>query len=262
LFDHYLVTGTEEQKMKMIAVRPTLLPGAVEQPAGPNTLITAILPGRNLQDIPELQMDTLIASDHCPLRPTRRLVVLVPEGGLDETDLARRVWLLASHASLRVLFLGRSPDQESDSDVRRRLALLAAAVHQGEVNAQASVVIGKSWLRAVEGVLTGGDLLVCAAGHKISHRIIARTGLGDALAETFQVPVYLLGGLPVGHSPAFGKQLRSLVAWAVSIAFLIAFSGLQIWLSQNASGRLITVLLGLSVIFEGIALLKIIEWIG
>jgi hypothetical protein len=248
--------------MKMIAVRPALLPGAVEQPAGQNNLIAALLPGRNLRDIPELQKDILIASDHCPLRPTRRLVVLVPQGDFNENALARRVWLLASHASLKVLFLGLSPDQESDSDVRRRLALLAAAVHQGEVDAKASIVMGKSWLQAVDGVLTGGDLLVCAANHKIPHRMIARASLGDALSQTFQVPVYLLGDLPIYRPAAFEKRVRSLAGWGISIAVLVAFAGLQILLSQRDNTRLTPVILGLSVIAEGIIILKTIEWIG
>jgi len=248
--------------MKMIAVWPTLLPGAVEQPSGTNATITAILPGRNLQDIPELRLDTLIAPDPCPLRPTRRLVVLVPDGGLDETALARRVWLLASSASLNVLFLALSPDQENEADTRRRLALLAAAVHQGDVNARASVVMEKSWFQAVEQVHTGGDLLVCVAGHRVPYRWLGHRKLGDALATAFHAPVYLLGGLSIGRSPAVGQKVRALVAWSISIAILAGFFGLQIYLSQNSGSQLAPLLLGLSVIAEGITLLKIIEWMG
>ncbi len=220
--------------MKMIAVWPTLLPGAVEQASGTNPMITAILPGRNLQDLPELRLDTLIAPDHLPAGPTRRLVVLIPDGGLDESALARRVWLLASSAALNVLFLGLSPDQGRDADIRRRLALLAAAVHQGDVNARGSVVIGKSWLQAVQEVLTSGDLLVCADGHQIPHRLISHTKLAYELVTVFQVPVYLLGGLPVSRSPELGKRVRSLAAWGVSITILLAFAELQIWLSRNS----------------------------
>ncbi len=248
--------------MKMIAVQPTLLPGAVEQPSGINAMITAILPGRNLQDIPELRLDTLIAPDYFPLRPTRRLVVLVPDGGLDETALARRVWLLASSASLNVLFLALSPDLENEADTRRRLALLAATVHQGEVNARASVVTGRSWLQAIEEVHTGGDLLVCIADHKVPYRLFGHKMLGDTLAAAFHAPVYLLGGLSIGRSPVVEQRVRGLAAWGVSIAVLFIFSAMQIWLSRDTSDRLMPFLLSLSVIAEGITLLKIIEWIG
>lgn len=248
--------------MKLTVARPTSMPIAVDQPSDTTALISTLLPGAAIQNLPELRRDALIAPDHLPLRPTQRLVVLVPEDGLDEGALARRVWQLACGAALNVLFLGRSPDPESVAPTRRQLALLAAAVRQGDVSARASVVVGVSWLQAVEDVLQNGDLLVCIAGHRVSYLVVGRRRLGDVLARTFKTPVYLLGGLHLSRSPVLVQRARALVAWSISIAILVGFAGLQIWLSRNVSARFSPVLLGLSIIVEGLTLLKTIEWIG
>ena len=247
--------------MKTLATRSISISAANQFP-GAAMDISRLLPGFPTQEAAEFREDVFITPQRFPLNPTRRLVVLVPDGNLDENALAHKIWRLASISSLQVLFLGLSPDEESASYIRRRLALLAAAIHQGEVSARSSVVIGEDWNRAVKKVLHSGDLLVCIARHMVPYRAIGRRKMGEALAVAFDVPIYLLGGLQVGRSPAQFQLVRSIVAWSLSIAILLAFAGLQIWISQNARPELSTILLCLSIIVEGITLYKTIEWIG
>jgi len=247
--------------MKILPTRPISIPAANQIP-GTAMDISRLLPGFPTQEAAEFREDVFIAPQRFPLSPTRRLVVLIPEGDLDENALAHRIWRLASISSLQVLFLGLSPDEESAAYVRRRLALFAAAIHQGEVSARANVVVGEDWNRAVKKVLHSGDLLVCIARHMVPYRAIGRRKIGETLAVAFDVPVYLLGGLQVGHSPAQFQLVRSIVAWSVSIAILLAFAGLQIWISQNSRPELSTIILCFSIIAEGIILYKAIEWIG
>jgi hypothetical protein len=248
--------------MKIISAQPAMIPNAAHQRPGVTEALSTLLPGYTLQEGSESRGDTLIVPDHYPLGPTRRLVFVIPEGGLDEIALTHRVWQLASSAALKVLFLSLSPDQESDAELRRRLALLASALHHGDVSARASVVVGSNWLQPVKDVLHGGDLLICLAEHWVPYHAIGRRKLGDGLAATFRTPVYLLAGMQVGRSPAFLQRVHTLVAWSISIAILVVFAGLQIWLSQNTSGPLSTVLICLSIVAEGITLFKTIEWIG
>jgi hypothetical protein len=248
--------------MKIIAAQPAMIPNAAHQRPGVTEALSTLLPGYTLQEGSESRGDTLIVPDHYPLGPTRRLVFVIPEGGLDEIALTHRVWQLASSAALKVLFLSLSPDQESDAELRRRLALLASALHHGDVSARASVVVGSNWLQPVKDVLHGGDLLICLAEHWVPYHAIGRRKLGDGLAATFRTPVYLLAGMQVGRSPAFLQRVHTLVAWSISIAILVVFAGLQIWLSQNTSGPLSTVLICLSIVAEGITLFKTIDWMG
>ena len=247
--------------MKTLAARSISIPTANQLP-GKAMDISRLLPDFPTQEAAEFRDDVFITPQRFPLNPTRRLVVLVPDGSLDENALAHKIWRLASISSFQVLFLGLSPDEESVSYVRRRLALLAAAIQQGEVRARSGVVVGEDWNRAVKKVLHSGDLLVCIARHMVPYRAIGRRNMGEALAASFDVPVYLLGGLQVGRSPTQFQLVRSLVAWSLSIAILLAFAGLQIWISQNAHPELSTILLCLSIIAEGIILFKLIEKIG
>ena len=224
--------------------------------------ISRLLPGFPTQEAAEFRDDGFITPHRFPLNPMRRLVVLVPDGSLDENALAHKIWRLASISSLQVLFLGLSSDEESAPYFRRRLALLAAAINQGEVRARANVVVGEDWNRVVKKVLHSGDLLVCIARHMIPYRAIGRRNIGEVLAASFDVPVYLLGGLQVGRSPTQFQLVRSILAWSLSIAVLLAFGGLQIWISQNANPSLSIMLICLSIVTEGITLFKLIEWIG
>jgi hypothetical protein len=124
------------------------------------------------------------------------------------------------------------------------------------------VVTEGNWNQAVKKVLHTGDLVVCMNSHLVPRLGIGRWKLGEALATDFDVPVYLLGGLQVGRSPQFLQQARSVAAWGLSIAILLAFGGLQIWISQNANPSLSVFLICLSIVAEGITLFKLIEWIG
>jgi hypothetical protein len=190
------------------------------------------------------------------------LVVVIPEGNLDESALARRIWQLASSSRLQVLLLGLSSDDECASAVRRRLALLSAILRQGQVSTSTTSMVGKNWHLAVKAVLRSGDLVVSIARHMVAYHAIHRRSLGEALSAAFDIPVYMLGGLQVGRSPARMESIRSMAAWGLSIAILLAFTGLQIWISQNIDPRLSPILLGLSIIAEGITLLKSIDIIG
>ena len=248
--------------MKLLATRSTSIPVTAHPYPGTAIDISRFLPGFSPQDAAEFRDDVFIAPRRIPLVPTRRLVVLIPEGVLDEQALAQKIWRLASISKLHVLFLGLSPDEESTPYIRRRLALLAAALNQGELVARAIVEVGENWNRAVKKILHSGDLLVCIARHMTSYYAVGRRKMGEALAAAFDVPVYLLGGLQVGRAPAQVQFLRSLLAWVVSIAVLIAFGGMQIWVSQNVTAQLSPVLLCITIIAEGIILFKTIEWIG
>jgi hypothetical protein len=248
--------------MKILTARPISIPSVANQVPGTAMDITRILPGFPFHEAAEFSEDVFIAPQRFPLGPTRRLVVLIPESDLDENALAHRIWNLASLTGLQVLFLGLSPDEESAPFIRRRLALLASAIHQGEVRARSSVVVGVNWSRAVKKVLHLGDLVVCIEGHKVPRRGFGRWRLGEALSADFDVPVYLLAGLQIGRSPVQLQSVRSLIAWSLSIIVLLTFGGFQVWISQNDNSTLSVWLICLTIVAEGIALFKLIEWIG
>jgi hypothetical protein len=248
--------------MKIVTSRPLIFPLSSDRRNSTTLSISTLLPGYPSKVAPEFESDFIIAPRRFPLSPTRRLVVLIPEGSLDENLLARKTWQLASPAALQVLLLGISPDGERASTMRRRLALLSANLVQAKVSASTSIVVGGNWNQALRKVIRKGDVLVCIARHKIAYYNILPRALGETLASAFEVPVYMLGGLKVGWSPVYLQRVRSMAAWGVSMFTLVAFAWLQIWISQNASKQLSSILICVSIVAEAITLLKANEWIG
>lgn len=247
--------------MKSISVRPITMPVAADRGSDHAEDAACILPGYSSLAA-EFRHDCIIAPRRFPLRPTQRLVVLIPEGSLDEGALARKIWLLASTFALPVHLLGLSPDEESASAGRRRLALLAASLHHGQVSASMSIGVRENWIQAVGKVRRNGDLLVCIARHRVPYHIVSRRSLGQALLAAFNAPVYMLGDLQIGRSQAQLQLVRSVAAWSLSLIILLAFAWFQIQISQHQNPLFSPLLLSLSIILEGIALLKAMEWLG
>lgn len=220
------------------------------------------LPG--FSELPEaaLRKDTILIPDRIPVTPTRRLVVLVPPGEVDERTLVRRIWQLAANSSLSVLYLAIEPDDLYLASQRRRLSGMASLTSSPEVRARASVSPEKSWPRALESTLHPGDLLVCLAGHTIRGHFVRRRKLGEILVERVAVPVYLIGDLKIGLSPMQQQRIKSIQAWTASFTLIVAFFGLQVELNRSISGTMSTFLLCLSVLAELYILWKINQWIG
>ncbi|RPI78360.1 MAG: hypothetical protein EHM41_25190, partial [Chloroflexi bacterium] len=65
-----------------------------DQPASSTDLFKSILPGSSQLPQTAYDADTLFVPDGLPLRPAKRLVVLVPSDEIDEQSLAYRVWQL------------------------------------------------------------------------------------------------------------------------------------------------------------------------
>lgn len=224
--------------------------------------IQAVLPGYLAHPADGDKKDTLLVQDSRQLKPTRRLVVLVPPGEIDEPALARRVWQLAIDSCLGVLYLALCPDDLQVSHQRLRLADLAAVTSGRAVRAHAIVSEEKNWRLALAKVLAPGDVLVCLASHTITRYLAWRAPLGEQLAETAGVPVFMLDGFKIGQSPNQKQALKGLLAWIACVALLVGFFGIQVGIVRSTDQLLSSILLCLSVLVELYLLWKINDWIG
>ena len=224
--------------------------------------IRDFLPGYLPGPAAAVQTDALVVPEQAIISPIRRLVVVIPDGDIDESALAQRVWQLASTSVLSVLYLALSPDYAGVAYQRRRLAALASITSGEGVRALIQVVEGKSWPQALEGVLHTGDLLVCLQNHLVPFRLVGRRALGELLAGAFTVPVYVLGKLHVGPSPKRHLWLKEMLAWLASLGVMAAFFGVQVWIDQMSRKPASTVLLCFSLLVEVYFIWKVNEWIG
>lgn len=225
-----------------------------------NPYVTVFLPGfYDVENGVNLK-DHLIAPERIPITPTRRLVVILPDGALDEKELANRIWKLASTSGLNVLFLALSPSQGDVAYMRRRLADMAAMMKYGHVGASAKIFIAGDWTQVIAEILHAGDLLVCMAKHQVSHRVLGHRLLGELLSASFNVPVYMLEGFSIGQSRRRQKLFREVLTWLLFFTIIVAFAGIQFRIDQEYLRPLSTILLCISVIFEMALVLLINEW--
>jgi hypothetical protein len=220
------------------------------------------LPGFSSEQSTAFREDYLILPDHPSINPTRRIIVLVPGGELKEDELARRVWQLATRASLNILYVALSPDMEYTPYLKRRLVTLAASTTFDDVKASSMTLEGNDWARALENLIKPGDLLVSIAKESMPSRLIGRKALGEILSAAFNLPVYMLTGIDVGRLPEQSNMVKNLVAWALSIAVIVAFGVFQIGLDKLVVGPDKTILFCCSLVAEGFLIWKINEWLG
>jgi hypothetical protein len=225
------------------------------------TNIQALLPGYStLAEIAQ-SGDILIFPSRMPTTPTRRLVVIVPQGEIDADALARRVWQFACRAGLHILYVMVEPNDLRIAYQRRRLSELASMTTSKEVRARANMSSEKSWSQALAKILYPGDLIICLANHKIPNHLLLRRALGEELAESRHVPVYLLGGLKIGLAPRQIEWIKDVQAWTASGFIVAIFLALQAVIVRSTIAPVSTILICLSLLVEIFSLWKINEWI-
>jgi hypothetical protein len=187
-----------------------------------------------------------------PLPPAQRLMVLIPEADVDETEMARRIWSLASPRQLAVVYLSLTPDPLSDARARRRLTTLAAMTRDDWVTVQTQLVSGTDWKRAARAWWRPSDLIVCHAEHMVPGGFLGiwRRPLGRDLAVALNAPVYLLTGFYETLPVPIPCRLARLLSWSIPLLILIGFFLIQVQIDHQVTGWLRTTLLTVSVALE------------
>jgi hypothetical protein len=177
---------------------------------------------------------------------SRRLVVLVPAGALDEARLARQIWALAAAGPRPVLYVGLSRSAADEPLVRRRLASLAALTRDEQVTARTRLATEQTWLRAAQAVQRPGDEWVCAAGEQAPRwGPFGRRPLSEALRAGLGQPVNELAGVGAQADADRAGARAWLGFWAGAAAVVAVFFWLEVRLAQlpDTPGRMALVLL-------------------
>lgn len=156
------------------------------------------------------------------LTSIRRLIVLVPDLEVDQAELARQIWELASPPGLAVLFFSLCTDISNESHMNRRLIALAAMTREPRVHVETRLEFGRNWIHAIRKIFSPGDIVVCPAEQSLGWR---RKPLGQIL-EAAHVPVWTLSGF-YSLTPRTRNWLVELIFWVVSIAIMLGFFWLQ-----------------------------------
>ena len=205
----------------------------------------------------QTQLRAASLSDHQPasvsvltltpnLKPARRLVVLIPNLDMDEVEVARRIWELASTPHLAVLFLALCNDAFDEPRIRRRLATLAALTRDDRIAIETRLEFGNNWRPKVKDVLRDDDIVVCHTNQTEGWR---HKPLSQALVE-MGASVWPLKGLDMTAIQVRRKPFAEFLFWAVSLAIIAGFLWLQVRILNISEDWAQNTLLYLSVPIE------------
>lgn len=160
-----------------------------------------------------------------------RLVVVVPDVA-EPALLAGRIHLVAHARRREVLIVGVASQVLSEAELRRKLTLLAAFLQEAGTKAPIQVEKGNDWIPRIQSLLGDDDILACCVDEGLPE---AGDRWIELLATRLQRNVYAFmdsGGLRV-PKPRLAARLAP---WLGSIAIILGFFWLQVWLSQPGAG--------------------------
>jgi len=197
-----------------------------------------------------LPVNLLFIPEDEPLPPARRLVVLIPDVSTDESELARRIWSLASPRGLEVLYLGLCRDPYGEPRARRRLASLAAMTRDDWAHVETRLALGGDWVRAVQAAYRSGDLVVCHAEQTVSAWRLAHKPLSQVMLSALNSPVYVLSGFYPEKSPEQPNSMARILSWIIPVTIVAGFLWIQVRIEQLPKDWVYTTLLCISVLVE------------
>jgi hypothetical protein len=163
-----------------------------------------------------------------PQTDARRLLVLLPDGDLNEAGLARVLWRVAGqHCSQAHLIVGID-DWASEGLAQLRVALLESMLREAGIETKSQLVPGDiDWMQTTRQQYVPGDVVVCLAEHKLPVRThnfgVEVCSLSQHLA-VLRMPVCELRGVVI-HPPAM-TVTRAIKVWMVPL--LIIFGSLAL----------------------------------
>jgi hypothetical protein len=180
------------------------------------------------------------------IEPTHRLVVLVPDAGLDYVAATRRAWQLANDVGADIQFIGLCKNALQESSLRRQLILMTAMVQEGNVSAEAKVEFGNCWVNVVKSNWQPGDVIVCFAEQRAG---LFYRPLSQILQSDLDISLYILSGLR-SKNPSTINGLSRIALWAGFLAIVVGSFLLQIRFTTLLQDSAQTTLLILSALAE------------
>jgi hypothetical protein len=167
---------------------------------------------------------------------TERLVVLVPDGNLDETGLARCIWSLAiSNQIEEVVYLAVVSDPDLYLSAERRLVNLSSITRDPRFLLISRVVKGNQWQRMISSLVRPGDAILVQQGQEERKRFWKHQNLAECLTEA-GLSVYALDGY-YQEKPIYPYDWKlAAVRWLVALLVIALFLILQVSVHQVEPG--------------------------
>ncbi len=149
---------------------------------------------------------------------------------------------------ITIVFIANTVEKKDEYRVRRRLATLAALMHDECARVETHFTLDQNWARVLNAIYQRGDVIVCQAEQ------IGRNGapLRSELEDLLKAPVYVIGGLYNKKGEFHFTSLA--IKFLIPAIIFLGFLGIQIPIDRATSGVTHLVLMSFTVIVEYILL--------
>lgn len=167
-------------------------------------------------------------------QPAHRLLVLLPIEDINEPLAARAVWPLALENGARVVVLARVSDWADEPQMRLRSTLLAALLRESGVDADVQQSNLADWRDIVRERHAPGDVVVCAAEHRVSERLGAWDVQSTPLSRLLRADGFAVHEIAGILRARVTEPKRSVLAWASAFVVLAVSFVIQVMLYRFA----------------------------
>ncbi|SRR5690349_18110643 len=196
-------------------------------------------------DFPGIQLAEEIRSVSADLKPTGRLIVLIPPDA-DHALATKHIWKLAMTTGMPIQLIGLCKELAQEPSIRRELVTMSALIRDGRVCAEAKVEIGTDWVEVVKHNAQPGDMIVCFAEQRAG---LFQKPLSQILQSNMKTSVYILSGL-LPENPARSNWFSQSLAWMGSIGIIAGSAVVQFQITSLAQNWAQTALMIVSIIGE------------
>lgn len=165
-----------------------------------------------------------------------RLVILLPDEDVNEAQLSRYIWSLASPGKLSVLLVTLVDEPGDEYPAQRRMVRIGGIAQDARVKAGAKVVFGRSWSKALAHFLQPDDLLICPAEKSVKTGLTGYQPLSLALSSALNRPVYLMKDFYAENRIGWPHWTRQIPFWIGCLLVLAVFSALEIDIDHLGAG--------------------------
>jgi hypothetical protein len=176
-----------------------------------------------------------------PIPPSKHLVVILPDAEVDVVTLPRRIRNLALADHREVLLLVKPCRAENEFLSHLNLTTIAAMVRDPRIGVHTKLILNQSLARAARQYAQPDTVFVCFRQHQVSS-FFNKRNLAELLAKKTRRPVYTLEGSAEEMVNPISPILTDVVYLLLSMLSLVAFFALEIWVGQNSTGALQTII--------------------
>ena len=180
----------------------------------------------------------------------KRLVVIITDCLVNNTDLAYAIYWMATRENLDVIYLVMVDDYQNLLPVSRNMATMRAVTSGNNLSVEVRIVETRYWVDSLRSILSTGDVIVCQEEQTVENGLFRVMTLGEYLSAHMNYPVRVLSGYarPVkNHTKKWVNDFFVLLGF---LAILALFTWLQISIDQVLDGDIAKILIGFALCIE------------